>query len=142
MSPINLGILKEQAFGLCAQCKSNHKCSHVGPNNKVYCGKCANIVMGVPHDTPADQQKLNEAIAKRDSEDKPDLLADAIGYDKGLLDNLFPEVTDEHIVETKSDVTRFVIRKLKTGLCLIYDGEEHFFSSKTGLIKHLKLEVL
>ena len=94
--------------------------------------------MGVPHDTPADQQKLNEAIAKRDEFKNLDEPRD--DWDPKTSEAI-PEPKVEAIV-IKSDVTSFKIRKLKTGLCLIYDGEEHFFSSKTGLIKHLNKEVL
>jgi len=96
--------------------------------------------MGVPHDTPADQQKLNEAIAKRDEFKNLDEIADEVAVIQEI--NEKPLGGSGELVTPKSDITKFSIRKLKTGLCLIYDGEEHFFVNKVGLIKHLRNEVL
>ena len=129
--PTNLGLLKEQAFGLCKQCKSNHKCTHTDGRN-VYCTHCSNIIMEIPHDTPPDQEKINKAVEARDG-----------GYpvEPPNVDDI-SETVDVTVHEAKAvDVINFKIRKLNTGMALHYQGQEHYFVSKTALIKHLQKEV-
>jgi len=88
--------------------------------------------MEIAHDTPPDQNKINKAVEARDG-----------GYpvEPPTVDDV-SEAVDVIIHEAKADtVINFKVRKLNTGLALHYQGQEHYFVSKTALIKHLNKEL-
>jgi len=126
----NLVMLKEQSFGMCAKCQSNNKCSMVDENNRVYCGICGLQTMGIPEDTPLNQEALNKAVAIRDSGIPPEQFDD-------------PVIPSEVVVPPKSGgMTAFYLKELDTGFLLTYKGQEHYLTSKSAVLKHLGKNVL
>jgi len=134
----NLAILKTQTgVTMCGKCSSQHCCWHIGENNKVYCAPCANAMMGIPHDTPSNQDALNKAIGIRD-----DTTKSGSSEDKLFFENKEELKVLLGVPTTKSDTTVISIRKLNTGYHMKYGTEEHFFPTKTACVKHFQKEVL
>lgn len=126
----NLGLLQNQSFGLCSKCKSNNQCSFTDERGAIYCGTCGLDIMGLPHDTKMNIDSINRAVAIRDSNTEPEEVF------------VEPQTEDKPTPQTTRGATVFHLKELDTGYLLRYSNQEHYLTSKTAVIKHLKEKVL